>query len=322
MYYFLVNPAAKSGRGQKLWAPLNEYLQQNNIEHKVYYSKRPGHMQELMYDICSEHLNDPEPANVVVLGGDGSFNEAIQGVISFDRVNIGHIPFGSGNDFSKAMGYGSDPLESLKRILNCQTPKKLDVGTLKYKHMSSERCVGADDIIPTTRYFNISCGIGFDAAVCEKVITSRAKKVLNRLGLGKLVYGIIAVKEIFGAKLCDALLNLDDGQVVQIKDCRLIVGMNTCYEGGGLKFVPDATPTDGCIDICTVGNIHPLKVLMVLPGATKGKHLKQKEINTYHVKSYEIKTKEPLWVHTDGEVFVKADHIKVGLLPGGLNFLW
>lgn len=322
MYYFLVNPASKSGHGKKLWNPLEDYLKANKIEYKVYFSKRPGHMEELMYDICSEHLNDDVPANVVVLGGDGSFNEAIQGVISFDKVRIGHIPSGSGNDFSRAFDYSVEPLDNLKRILACEKPMKLDVGTLKLEHMSSERSSAAKDTVRPTRYFNISCGIGFDAAVCEEVLTSKFKGILNRLGLGKLVYGVIAVKQIFGAKLCDALLTMDGNQIVQVKNCRLIVGMNTCYEGGGLKFVPTAVSTDGYIDICTVGNLHPFKVLMVLPGSAKGRHLKQKEIKTYHVKSYEIKTKEPLWVHTDGEVFVKADHIKVGLIPGGLNFLW
>jgi len=173
-----------------------------------------------------------------------------------------------------------------------------------------------------TRYFNVSCGIGFDAAVCEEALNSRAKDFLNKFGLGKLAYGILAIKQIFAAKLCNARLTFEDGEVVEIKKCRFVVGMNTCYEGGGYKFAPSAVPDDGFLDICTVGNINPFAVILALPGALKGKHVKKKKIHIYHVKSYEITTDKPLWVHTDGEVHAKADHIKVSVIPGALNFLF
>jgi len=322
MYYFLVNPASKSGLGKEVFAKVEAFLIKEKVEYKVFFSKRPGHMQQLMYDICNEHIDDETPANIIVVGGDGTFNEAIQGVISFDKVNIGHIPTGSGNDFARALNYSSDPVENAKRIINCKSPKKLDIGKLKLENISKDRSRLAEDVISPTRYFNISCGIGFDAAVCEEVLASRTKNVLNKLGLGKLVYGVIAVKQIFNAKLCDAILTMDENKVVQIKGCRLIVGMNTCYEGGGLKFAPAAVPTDGYLDVCTVGGISPLGVILTLPKTPKGNHVKNKKIHIYHVKKFEVKTKEPLWVHTDGEVHVKANYIKVSLIPGGLNFLW
>lgn len=321
MYYFLVNPASKSNRGRLIWNEIENYLKETGVEYAVYFSKRPGHMQELMNDICKEHMEDEGRTNIVVLGGDGTFNEAVQGVISFEKVNIGYIPTGSSNDFARAIVYSENPVENVKRVLNCNEPKKFDIGRLKYENMSDAVEGVSTGVVAPTRYFNVSCGIGFDAAVCEEVLKSKAKEFLNRLGLGKLVYGLIAMKQIFGAKLCDAKLTLEDDETVEIKKCRFIVGMNTCFEGGGYKFAPGAVPDDGFLDICTVGNMNPLSVILALPGAMKGKHTKLKKIHTYHVKNYEVKTKQPLWVHTDGEVYVKADHIKVSLIPGGLNFL-
>lgn len=322
MYYFLVNPASKSGHGMNVWNEVSEYLKSQNIEHEVYFSKRPGHMQELMNDICKEHVDDAEPINVVILGGDGTFNEAIQGIISFDKVNIGYIPTGSSNDFARAVIYSDSPVENAKRIISCKEPKKFDIGKLKYENMSDERSrLSSGDVAPT-RYFNVSCGIGFDAAICEEALKSKAKDFLNKLGLGKLIYGVVAIRQIFGAKLCDAVLTLENDEEINIKDCRFIVGMNTCFEGGGYKFAPNAVPDDGYLDICTVGSISPLGVLLALPGAQKGTHVKNKKIHTYHVKNFEVRTRDALWVHTDGEVHVKADHIKVGLIPGGLKFLW
>lgn len=322
MYYFLVNPASKSNHGMEVWNEIEEYLCSQNVPFEVFFSKRAGHIHELMYDICTSYADKEEIPNVVVLGGDGSFNEALQGVINFNRVNIGYIPTGSSNDFARACMYSKDPIENVKHVLACSEPLKYDIGRLRYEHVASERSVIAKGSVAATRYFNVSCGIGFDAAVCEEALDSKLKSFLNKIHLGKLAYGMIAVKQIFSAKLCDAELTLDNDETVFIKDCRFVVGMNTCFEGGGYKFAPAAVPDDGYLDICTVGNISPIGVILTLPSAVKGEHIKKKQIHTYRVKQFEVKTKEPLWVHTDGEVYTKADHIKVSLIPGGLNFLW
>lgn len=321
MYYFIVNPASKSHGGMHLFHEIEAYLKENNVEYKAYFTKRSGHMQELVYDICNEHINDSCRTNIVILGGDGSFNEAMQGVISFDKVNIGYIPTGSSNDFARAMYNGLSPLECAKRIVNCKEPKKLDIGKLRYIKVApefEEPGVSA----PITRYFNVSCGMGFDADVCAVAEKSKVKAFFNKLHLGKLVYGAIAVKLLFSAKPEDVDVILENEEKVTIKKCRFVVSMNTCYEGGGYKFSPAAVPDDGYLDICAVGNIGALNAILTLPSAAKGTHLKKKQFKTYHAKSIEIKSEKPLYVHTDGEVSIKANHINVSLISGGLSFLW
>ena len=54
-------------------------------------------------------------------------------------------------------------------------------------------------------HFAISCGIGFDAAVCHEVGVTPMKKVLNRVGLGKLVYLFVALKQLLFAVYLDTL---------------------------------------------------------------------------------------------------------------------
>ena len=322
MYYFIVNPASRSNHGIMVWNEIEQYLMSENAEFKVYFSKNAGHVYRLVYDICSEHIDDEERTDLIILGGDGTFNEALQGVISFDKVNIGYIPTGSSNDFARALSYPSSPIECLKRILSCEEPRKLDLGRLKYEELSEERTSLATEPVSRTRFFSVSCGIGFDAAVCEEALDSNIKNVLNKIRLGKLAYGLIAIKQIFRSKLCDATLIIDNDESIIIRNARFVVGMNTCFEGGGYKFAPDAVPDDGHLDICTVGNISPFGVLRALPGAPKGKHIKLKQVHIYRVKEFEVETASPLWVHTDGEVYTKSNHIKVNILPGALNFLW
>lgn len=321
MYYFLVNPSSCSGHGREIWSGIESYLKAADIEYKVFFSEYQGHVAKLMSDITSEHITDAEPVNVVILGGDGTMDEALQGIADFDRVNIGYIPTGSSNDFARALKWQEDPVELLRRILACKEPVQMDLGCLKYIEMSDERAQGVEGEIHSLRFFDVSCGIGFDAAICEEAQRNGSKSFLNRIGLGKLTYLVIALKQLLGAKLAGGTLILDGDEKVTFKRMRFIVGMNTCYEGGGFMFAPDADPTDGHLDICAVSDIGNLGVLMALPGASKGKHVKLKKIHIYRVKSYEVIMDEPVWVHTDGEVYVKARHIRVSVLPGKLRLL-
>lgn len=58
-------------------------------------------------------------------------------------------------------------------------------------------CVRTPD---RTTYFAVSCGIGFDAAVCEEAMNSKIKDFFNRIKLGKLTYFGIAIKQLISAK--------------------------------------------------------------------------------------------------------------------------
>ena len=58
-------------------------------------------------------------------------------------------------------------------------------------------------------HFAISCGIGFDAAVCHEVSVTPMKKILNRVGLGKLVYLFVALKQLLFLKPVPVTLRMD-----------------------------------------------------------------------------------------------------------------
>ena len=320
-YYFICNPVSQSGKGIKIWNEVEKYLKEQSIDYEVLFSERSGHISELMKKVTTEHLNDETPVNVIILGGDGTLDEALQGIADFSKVNIGYVPTGSGNDFARALSYESGAVENIKHILSIKEPKIYDLGKLEYMSVSDDRtCIAGKDINPV-RYFDVSCGIGFDAAICERALASKVKDFLNRIGLGKLIYGLISVKLIFGDVKPKATIIFDEGESIEFDKLRFIVGMNTCYEGGGYKFAPAAVPDDGYLDICVFNNMSPLEAISVIPKAAKGTHVSNKHVGQFHAKSYEVKSEIPLWVHTDGEVYTKSDHIRVSVVPGALRFL-
>ncbi|MCM1136502.1 MAG: diacylglycerol kinase family lipid kinase [Clostridium sp.] len=311
MYYIIVNPASKSGRGAKIWSMIEPILDRRDIEYKVFFSAGTGHVVKLVRDLSDTFFtrNSEGILSFIILGGDGTLNETLQGISNFDRVQIGYIPTGSSNDMARDLMLPADPLETLERILSCEKPTLMDIGCLVYEQTSQQLSRQHEEELRTKRYFAVSSGIGFDAAVCEEALTSKFKKALNKIGLGKLTYLIIALKQLIKAKKITCTITLNDEKVISIPKFLFVAGMIHQYEGGGFKFCPDANPSDGIIDICAVGNIPKWLILMALPTAFKGNHYRFNGIDRYSASKVHLETSAPLWVHTDGEVSLKSSSI-------------
>ena len=107
MFYFIVNPHARSGQGMDIWKKAEEILAAQNTEYEVFFTKYTGHARELARQIAILSL----PCILTVLGGDGTLNEVIDGLASqgdFSHITLGYIPTGSGNDFARGLGIPSD----------------------------------------------------------------------------------------------------------------------------------------------------------------------------------------------------------------------
>jgi YegS/Rv2252/BmrU family lipid kinase len=274
---------------------------------------------EIVSELTSEFSE--KYIKLVVLGGDGTMNEVLQGVADFNHTYIAYIPTGSSNDLARDLKITGEPLEILKQILKAKKPVPIDMGVLTYNSMNKERSRLHNKHIKNTRYFNVSCGIGFDAAICEEALASKTKNFFNKIGLGKLTYGTIAIKQLFTATKSGCKLYLDDNPPIYIKRLWLMAIMVHSYQGGGIMFCPGADYRDGYFDICVGGDISTLKTLTILPRTFKGKHVGCKGVNIYKAKNVRVKTEVPLWVHTDGEVSVQSNDIELTCRKQIINIL-
>lgn len=314
MYHFIVNPASRSGQGAKYWDRVKNYLIAHKIDYAAHISTHSGHVAELMRELTQDLTDASDTRTVIVLGGDGTVNEALQGVMCFDKLILGYIPTGSSNDLARDLGITKDPLEALTKILENPSIHAMDLGLLQYTDVAT----GTEH----SRRFAVSCSIGYDAAICDEVMRSKLKKILNRIGLGKLVYLMIALKQLFHAGWIDATLTLhDSGDIIPIKRLLFLAGMNHRYEGGGFMFAPKADCQDGILDICCAFDATALRVLRILPTAYKGNHLRFSAVKDYHTSSYSVQTKSPMWLHVDGEPLTTATDIKVSCKKQILRFI-
>lgn len=321
MYHIIINPASKSGKGLSIWKSLESLLLEREIPYQSYLSTHIGHVTELTEKITSGISADKQPVNLILLGGDGTVNEALQGIPDFSMVNVGYIPTGSSNDLARALKLSSDPVELMNRILDGTHSRMLDLGILTYEsdtHIESRLHKRPEH---RSRYFIVSSGIGFDAAVCEEALSSSIKDTLNKFKLGKLTYLGIALKQLITAKAVSCEIYLDGKKTIRIPKFLFSAFMVHPYEGGGFCFCPQADNSDGLLDLCVVGNLPKLLILIALPTAFFGKHYIFPRIDHYTASSVRIKTSIPLWVHTDGEVYLKSDQISISCLRQRLKFL-
>lgn len=301
MIYLITNGNAKSGGGSKcskVVQLLRDEAETRGIKAKEFFkvlrTKKAGDATLFVRDIC--HMD--EPADIWVFGGDGTINEAVNGLEVPSKVTIAFLPGGSGNDYVKGLGLPKDPVACAKLLLSTNRTKGYDLGFVD--------TFGASG---TVRFAG-SCGLGYDAKVCHEVDTSRLKKLLNKLHLGKLVYLMVAFKQVFANPRFRATVIID-GVIRSYEDVIYLCFMNSPYEGGGLKMAPGADPCDGKLQVVLAHEIRPIRVLTMLPGLVRGTHVKHPKVECFTCRQIEVIADNRQFLHTDGDVQAFTRHIRV-----------
>ncbi|MDO4276398.1 MAG: diacylglycerol kinase family lipid kinase [Eubacteriales bacterium] len=286
MYYFIVNPNSRSGAGRTIWNKLRSELALRNITYRAYLTEYVGHAVKIAHEVSKKGTAE-DPVYLITVGGDGTIHEVLTGICDFDNVIFGYIPTGSGNDFCRGMKLPQDPVAALTSIIKKERIMSMDVPSM---------------MINNRRYcFGISAGIGYDASVCQEVLATPAKKYLNRLGLGKLIYTAIALKQLLFVNPVPMTLYLDGGRKRSFRKVYFTAVMNQKFEGGGFMFCPKAKPNDGILDVIVVEGMNRMKMLLCLPTALVGRHTRTKGVHILRCKRIEINSAVPLAVHKDGE---------------------
>lgn len=307
MYHFIINPNSSSGKGIRRWWAVKKELDNNNIAYTAVFTKHTGHASQLAKEIC---LNNSGIKNIIILGGDGTVNEVVNGIEDFSEVLLGYIPSGSSNDLARSLKIPKDPVVALNNILKPKNFKYLDIGEITFMNA---------DIPP--HKFACSSSIGYDAAVCMGVQTTPWKKRLNHLGAGKLIYIAIAVKQLIKANRCNATVIIDGVKKETFKRVLLISSMIHKYEGGGVMMAPLADPCDGKLSICLVHSLSLFKAFLLLPTLYTGKHINFKGIEAINCSQIEIIMDDKSCIHTDGELPASDSHISVRCLPSQIRMI-
>jgi YegS/Rv2252/BmrU family lipid kinase len=308
-YYFIVNPGSRTGKGMGLWQQLEERIKAGNIEYEVFKTAKGGDATEFAKRICAEH---PEQKRIIMVGGDGTANEIVNGLSGYENFELGYVPTGSSNDLARGFGITQDSAAALDKVLASNTTREVDHGIVEFVEG------GADAAF---RKFAVSSGVGYDADICYEALNSSLKSFLNKIGLGKLIYYILGIKLIFTNKRAAVKVTVDGGKPVTYKKLLFAAAMNTQYEGGGMPMGPGADPTDGKVTVCVVHDISRIKHMLLMSSILKGKHIRHKGVELITCKSMEIEADRPLVVHTDGEFAGKHRVVRFSCVPEKVKML-
>lgn len=317
MFDIIINPAGASGRSLKYWQKAETVFRSSHVPYTVHYSSETKSIGSIVRELTCSHEN----RNLVIAGGDGTMNQAVNSLMDFEHTKVGFLPCGSGNDLARALHMPSDALENAQRILQGNVVRRMDVGEVIYLNRSNilqDEELSEDGFVH--HRFLISSGAGFDAAICQQVAVSKAKKALNKVHLGKLIYIGVAVKLIARQKTVPAWITFD-GKTREADRMLLAVCMNEPYEGGGFMFCPEASGNDGKLDYCFGDSLSHADFFRIFPYAYKGNHVKFNGVYTGSMKEMEIRTEEPVWIHTDGEVSCMSNHVSMHLLDTKLAMM-
>lgn len=306
MIYFIVNEHSRSGKGADVWKQLEELLKKEEVPYQVRRTEYAGHAVQIAEEISS--LEDEE-MKLVAVGGDGTINEVVNGIVDFEKIQFGAIPTGSGNDFARGLGILETPQEILLRILESKGTKRIDIGSVSW-----EGC-------EKPRLFLISSGVGMDALVCKKALTSKLKKILNRLHLGKLTYLLITIQTILSMQTADTRVVIDQNRKTLYKNQIFSAAMNFKAEGGGIPMAPDADAQDGLLSVCTIHGIPKLLTFFVLPFLVAAKHERFRGVKIENCTACDLYMNKPLVLHTDGEYCGDVTEAHFKCLPGKLRIL-
>lgn len=304
MYHIIFNPKSKGSQSRDVCRMVLAQLKVRDIDYTLYKTDHARHAEEIAHMLTRGHV----PCTILVIGGDGTMNEVLNGICYPDCVTLGLIPSGSGNDFAKAAGIPKDPQKALDLILSGKT------ANIHYGIMRAGR---------KKRRFLISCGAGFDSEICREVHHSRLKKFLSLFSLGNLVYTVIAVKRMILRTVFSADLLPDTRDAQHFDNITFVTAFNSSYEGGGFRFCPPADPRQGKLHVLCAHDIPLYALPPLFPLARIGKHLRfTSKIalqDTYHAT---LSFSQPVCIHTDGEVLGYSRHLDISASRASFNMYW
>ena len=271
MYHIIVNPLGGKGKSLKALEKVEEILKSKKIAYTVHKTERVGHATEIARDIS--HTPD---SKILMLGGDGSYNEVLNGIDNFENVTLGFVPCGTGNDFVSASGHPKKVEDAMKLILSGKT-KYID-----FIQLDDRRCL------------NI-LGAGMDVDVLLKYATMKPFH-------GKVKYYASLFYTLAHTRWHKLRLTIDGGEPMDRSTFMIGIG-NGRSIGGGMPICPHAVVDDGKLSIVVVNEMKKSLIPFRLTKFLSGKHVTKSWSEEFEGRSVKIEVLDDSQFEADGEVF-------------------
>ncbi len=288
----IVNPAAGQGKPSEALALLQEALAP--LLGGITVTQGPGDAERA----AREAADGGQYEAVLVAGGDGTVNEAINGLLrGRSRLPMGLVPLGTQNVLAHELGL---PLPSANwnataAMLRAGRTRAIDVG------LAGDRC------------FSLMAGFGFDAQVVREVLRP-VKEII-----GPAAYAFATVGALARCRSSALRLTLDSEEI-GVEAYLIVVANAASYAYRQIKLAPFATLDDGWLDVCVFERAPSERFGFAgqLVAVLARRHLRDPRVRYYRVKRVTIVSDPPIEGQFDGEPGGKTP-LEISILPRALS---
>ena len=282
----IVNPVAGGGRPARALPGVEATLRARGLEYRFEYTKSLAHASEL----ALEAARAGEVA--VAFGGDGLIG-AVAGALKHSDGVVGVLPGGRGTDLCRVLGIPLKPVAACE-VLASGVVSSLDLGE-----------AGG-------RTFAGIASCGFDSVV---------NRIANETTFvrGSPVYAYALLRALPGWRAAEFEVTLDRGDVRRFSGYS-VAAANSRQFGGGMRLAPDASLTDGLLDVVIIEDMTKLRFLRLAPTVFSGRHLHYREVEVMRAREVLISATEQFTLYADGEAIAELP-VTVRVLPAAVQMI-
>ncbi len=293
---FLVNPASAAGSTGKHWPEIAHRSAAAGLSGDTLLSERPGQLGTLARQAVADGAT-----LLVVVGGDGTVNEVVNGIADLDvQPEVAIISRGTGWDFIRTFRIPRKVEDAVEVALRGET-RLVDLGRVSYRAWD-----GSDG---HAVFANVASA-GMSGAAAQ-----RANATTKAFG-GKTAYLWAALAVLARWSPGELRVTVDDeSRTGRMYD---VIVANGRYFGGGMEICPGAAADDGLLDVLTIGDLSKRDLMMTMPKAYRGAHLPHKKAEILRGRVVTVDSDDPVPVELDGEQ-PGTTPVRFEVLPGRLK---
>ena len=282
----IINPIAGTSRNSDAESRIRNWVEKNCTGCNIELTEYSGHAQKIAIKALSEGFN-----HFVVAGGDGTLNEVATAIYGNKNVSLGIIPLGSGNGLALHLRLPLN-IEKALQIAFSNNTIASDVGLLN-----------------GTPFFSVA-GVGFDAMVAYKFSQMKGRGLIN--------YIRAVIKNYPSYKA--TIFTVDSGEKPYTDKLLMISFANSNQFGNNTSLSPDASLSDGMINICLMKKVPVVAAAFLSPLLFFKKLNKTRYLKIIKAASANIVVQLPSYYHIDGDSYpLEKTEIRLQTLPSALN---
>ena len=297
----IYNPKAGSRKTQKKWNEIRSYMESRGVLFDYLQSEGYGSVERLARMLANNGYR-----TIVIVGGDGAINDAINGIMTSsasdkDQISLGIIPNGIGNDFASYWGLEKDDYkEAVDWIINRRL-RKIDVGRVSYNEGDLRK----------TRYFINAMYVGLGARFVW--ISNGTRRFWGMQWLSYLSSMFLLLFERMLYRI-DMKIN---GEHIQDTIMTVCIG-----SARGYGLTPSAVPYNGWLDVSVVYRPELLQLIKGLWLLVNGRLLNLKVVKPYRTHKVKILRSQNAAISLDGrQLYYDDSSLDVRILPEALTLI-